>query len=89
MLGPCFFKKGRSRGTSHDHGLTVAITMARGDPTVWPWQPISAVLARFCGQRTPWVARGDPLFSCAHEEVPVFVPVHECTRLFYPDKVSF
>jgi len=34
-------------------------------------------------------ARGDPVFGCASEEVPLFVPPHVGTHLFYPDKVSF
>jgi len=34
-------------------------------------------------------ARGDPVFSYAHEEVPVFMPLHDCTHQLHPDKVPF
>jgi len=79
-LGPRgFFKKG-SRG---GHGQTVATTTAVVDPTVWPWQLAFELLARLCGQRTSRAVRGDPVFSYAHEEVPVFVPLHDL-YLSYP-----
>ena len=85
--------QGRKRGPGHR--LTVIITTAVVDPTVQPWQAAPPVLAWVSDSGhhgLPVViptARGDPVFSCAHEEVPVFVPVHDCTRLFYQDKVSF
>jgi len=53
-VGAKFFQAGKRAGVaSHDHGQTVAITMAVVDPTVWPWQPSPVLLAQFCGQRTP------------------------------------
>ena len=84
-----------SREAGHDHGLIVTITTARG-ASHGPAMVASSCCARpVFGQWAPRVpvvlsmARGNPVFSCAHEEVPVFVPLHVCTRQFYPDKVFF
>ena len=66
--------------------LTMVLPWGRGGPH---GSAVTGNLTQGFGQRSPRGARGDPIFGCAPEEVLLFMPPYVCTRLLYPDKVSF